>query len=79
MKTAAVWIDAGTFALFFRLHHGALGSSIVLLPGNMPSKSKKNANTHGVSPGVGGWAAYNWIWLIHNIQRQNNELLFSVT
>ena len=23
--------------------------------------------------------AYSWLWLIHNIQRQNNELLFSVT
>ena len=47
MKNVAVLTEDGAFALFFRPHPGGFDSSRVPIPGNLPSKAKKNANARG--------------------------------
>ena len=44
MKSAAVLIEDGAFALFFCPCHGEFGSSSALAARNLPCKAKKNAN-----------------------------------
>ena len=41
MKSAAVLIEDGAFALFFCPCHGEFGSSSALAPRNLPCKAKK--------------------------------------
>lgn len=40
MKSVAVLIEDGIFALFFHSRHKGFGSSSVPAPGNLPSKTK---------------------------------------
>ena len=56
MKTA-LWIklEDGAFALSFRPHRGALGSSSVPAPGNLPSKTKKKLMPGGRRMGAVGF------------------------
>ena len=56
MKNVAVLTEDGAFALFFRPHPGEFDSSRVLIPGNLSSKAKKNANVRGSTGGGGDWA-----------------------
>ena len=44
MKNVGVLTEDGAFALFFRPHLGGFDSSRVPIPGNLPSKAKKNGN-----------------------------------
>ena len=41
MKNVAVLTEDGAFAHFFRPHLGGFDSSIVPIPGNLPSRAKK--------------------------------------
>ena len=43
MKNVAVLTEDGAFTLFFRPHRGGFNSSRISIPGNLPSKAKKNA------------------------------------
>ena len=52
MKTVAVLMEDGAFALFFRPHPGAFDSSRVPSPGNLPSKAKKILMPGGLIPEV---------------------------
>ena len=54
MKNVAVVTDDGAFALFFRPHRGAFGSSRAPNPGNLPSKAKKKMLMPGDQPGEEG-------------------------
>ena len=59
MKNVVVLTEDGVFALFFRPHPVEFDSSRVLIPGNLPSKAKKNANARGSARRGGGglgWA-----------------------
>ena len=61
MKNVAVVTDDGAFALFFRPHRGAFGSSRAPTPGNLPSKAKKNANARGSARGGGEGAGSDYL------------------
>ena len=59
MKTATVWIEDATFALFFHPHRGAFGISNVPATGNFPSKEKRDANAQELAREGGGTAQLN--------------------
>lgn len=56
IKTAAVWIEDGVFAVVFLSHCGAFGSSTESppAPGICHPRQKENANARGSDRG-GGW------------------------
>ena len=74
MKSAAVLIEDGAFALFLCPCHRAFGSSSAPAPGNLPCKAKKKANYSG-GLGEGAWCTCNWLMhkLANTVEPWDNE------
>ena len=69
MKSAAVLIEDGAFALFFCPCHGEFDSSSALAPRNLPCKAKKKANYS-----EGGMGAPGIDWFISSLIQWNLEI-----